>query len=295
MRQGRLEKIKLELDTWFSERAPAIYHEESLVNLLEAKRTEWRIPNYIGRWRFINFLLENTSLTQIEALSVGNRREGTILRYGWGPVDPFLLGLALRKRSYVSHSTAMLLHGLTDQLPQTLFMTTQQRPWADSNSLSQVAITQAFSKKQRESNTAYKALNYRYVILEGRFTDSSELSFLRSPQSNSPVLASGLERTLVDICVRPSYSGGVFQILEAYKRARILTDTKKLLSILTSHSFSYPYQQAIGFYMEKAGYPETDFSPFCQMVSAYDFYLAYGLIETTYVPKWRLYVPRGFE
>jgi hypothetical protein len=100
---------------------------------------------------------------------------------------------------------------------------------------------------------------------------------------------------LVDICVRPSYSGGVFQVLEAYKRARGTADTNKILSVISAHSFSYPYQQAIGFYLEKAGYSKKAIAPFRHMVSSFDFYLAYGLVETTYVPRWKLYVPRGFE
>jgi hypothetical protein len=295
MRQGRLTELKPTFDSWFSERAPSIFDDETLGHLLEAKRTEWKIPSYIGRQKFTSFLLENTQLSPIDVMSVGNRRESPITRYCWGRIDPFLLGLALRKRSYATHSTAMLLHGLTDQLSQTFFITTQQRWRSGSNPLSQDAIQRAFSKKQRESNIAYKALEHRFVILEGAFVDHSELASIPIPQTNSSILASGLERTLVDICVRPSYSGGTFQILEAFKRARERADARKILSILSAHSYAYPYQQSIGFLLEKAGYSEAAVAPFLREVSSYDFYLAYGLIETTYVPKWKLYVPRGFE
>jgi hypothetical protein len=295
MRRGRLPELKPAFDRWFSKGAPGVYDDEALGDILEANRAEWRIPAYIDKRRFIEFLIENTSLTQIEVLSVGSRRESTIVRYGWGAVDPFLLGVTLRKRSYATHSTAMFLHGLTDQLPQTLFITTQQRWKRDSNLLDQDAITRAFSKKQRESNIAYKALGCRYVILEGTFCDSVEITSIRIPQSNALVLVSGLERTLVDICVRPSYSGGVFQILEAYKRARGQVDMQKLLSIVAAHSYAYPYQQAIGFYLEKAKYSRDAIALFRRLISSYDFYLAYGLIETSYVPTWKLYVPRGFE
>jgi hypothetical protein len=295
MRQGRLAELKPTFNSWFSGRVPAIYHEEALGDILEAKRAEWQIPSYIDKLRFIGFLLENTSLSPINVMSVGNRWESPMKRYAWGSVDPFLLGLSLRKRSYVTHSTAMLLHGLTDQLSQTFFITSQQRQRAGSNSLSQEAITRAFSKKQRESNLAYKALDFRFVILEGAYIDHSELASIPIAQTSSSILVSGLERTLVDICVRPSYSGGAFQILEAFKRARERADTGKILSILSAHSYTYPYQQAIGFLLEKARYPEEAIESFRKAVTPYDFYLAYGLVETTYVPRWRLYVPRGFE
>jgi len=295
MRESRLKTIRPTIEAWLENRPSASYSEAELRGILALKRTEWRIPSYVGTGHFIDFLLENTKLEPVKIVAPGTRTISDPVRYSWGSADPFLLGLSLRKRSYLTYSTALLLHGLTDQIPQTIFVTSEQRHKGEPKLISQTGIAKAFSKKQRESNLAYLALGYRYVIIEGSYIDESELCSLYSPMGKSTVQASGLERTLIDICVRPSYAGGIFQILEAYKRSRTVVNLSKLLSILRAHSYSYPYQQAIGFYLEKAGFSRGEVEPFHRMISQYDFYLGYALIETTYVPRWKLYVPRGFE
>ena len=63
-----------------------------------------------------------------------------------------------------------------------------------------------------------------------------------------------LERTLIDITVRPIYSGGVNAVLDAYKKSIGKVSVKKIIAILDTINFIYPYYQAVGFYLEKAGY-----------------------------------------
>ena len=57
--------------------------------------------------------------------------------------------------------------------------------------------------------------------------------------------------------------------------------------------FTYPYHQAIGFYLEKAGYQEKDIIPFYKMEQNFKFYLTYNMPFKEFSPHWNLYYPKG--
>lgn len=297
MPKGRLYELTPTISLWFEDRIPFVYTSNEIGALLEEKRIEWQIPTYINSERFLRFLMENTALEQLLVQSTGERYRPDLIRYIWGRTDPFLLGTSLKPRSYCSHSSALVLHGLTDQLPQTLFLTTPQRRTypVDKRELTQKALDKVFSKKQRESQSAYRALGYRYVLLEGAFTQPGDVDEVTLESSRMPVAVSSLERTLIDIVVRPSYSGGVVQVLEAYKAAHGRINIERMNHLLHRLSYTYPYQQSIGFLLSKAGYADKEIKPFVESVTPLNFYLAYGLLEKVFIPKWKLYVPRGFE
>jgi predicted transcriptional regulator of viral defense system len=102
-----------------------------------------------------------------------------------------------------------------------------------------------------------------------------------------------LERTLVDLTVRPLYAGGVPEVLEAYRRAREEVSMMKLLAVLKRFQYVYPYHQAVGFYMERSGYRSSQFEQLRQKGFEFDFYLGYGMPEKEYDSNWRLYIPKG--
>jgi predicted transcriptional regulator of viral defense system len=55
--------------------------------------------------------------------------------------------------------------------------------------------------------------------LSGKNTNRLEVSQLRDPQGQL-VDATKLERTLIDIAVRPAYAGGVFEVMTTRARDR---------------------------------------------------------------------------
>jgi len=295
MPKGKLYDLAPTISSWFEDRIPYAYSFDEISTLLEQKRTEWKIPTYIHAGRFLQFLLANTPLKELTIQSVGQRKQSDIVRYIWRLSNPFLLGTTLKRRTYCSHFSAMVLHGLTNQIPQTFILTVQQRPIGPTGELTQNAIDRAFSGKQRESQIGYRAFGVRYVMLEGTFASKEDVEDIKIESSRIPLAVSSIERTLIDIVVRPSYSGGIFQILEAYKAARGRLDTSRMYTIFRRLSFTYPYQQPIGFMLSKAGYLDHEIQPFLETISPFNFYLAYGLVEKVFIPKWKLYIPRGFE
>lgn len=98
---------------------------------------------------------------------------------------------------------------------------------------------------------------------------------------------------MIDVSVRPFYAGGVTQVLEAYERVKEMLDVDKMYSYYRKMKFIYPYHQAIGFYLEKAGYSEEEQNIFRRENIKFSFYLTYNISRKSFSKKWSLYYPTG--
>ena len=166
-----------------------------------------------------------------------------------GDASTYELAQALLPRGYLSHSTAVALHRLTDLIPKTLYLNVEQSPKpAPSGSLTQRGIDLAFSRKQRQSNMTYDHNDWSVTIINGKNTAALGVEEIVGP-SEEQLRVTNLERTLIDIVVRPTYAGGIFQVLEAYRAAGRLS-TNRLVATLKKLDYIYPYHQAIGFLMD---------------------------------------------
>src|SRR5690606_5588861 len=111
--------------------------------------------------------------------------------------------------------------------------------------LTQKAIDAAFQKPQRQSETYTEYLGYRFVLLRGKHLKKLGVQTVDFPGS-APFSVTDIERTLIDITVRPAYSGGVFEVLKAYRQAkdRFKVSVNKLSGYLAKMDYLYPYHQA---------------------------------------------------
>jgi predicted transcriptional regulator of viral defense system len=103
-----------------------------------------------------------------------------------------------------------------------------------------------------------------------------------------------LERTLIDITVRPVYAGGVFEVAKAFELAKDKLSVNALTAMLKKLKYTYPYHQAIGFYLERAGYKSSLTDLLRKIPMKFDFYLTHQKGETDFVKDWRLHIPKGF-
>lgn len=129
--------------------------------------------------------------------------------------------------------------------------------------------------------------------MSGKHTGRMEVVPL--PTTTEEILdVTGVERTLIDITVRPAYAGGVYQVLEAYKAAKDRISVNTLIATLKKLDYVYPYHQAIGFYMQRAGYDSSRYERLRAIGMDLDFYLAHDIREKQFDPYWRLNFPKGF-
>jgi hypothetical protein len=130
-------------------------------------------------------------------------------------------------------------------------------------------------------------------MISGKNTDRLGVEQVAGP-AGEIVQATNLERTLIDIVVRPTYGGGVSQLLKAYRAAKGRLSVDRLVSTLGQLDYVYPYHQPIGFLMERAGYPAHGIDRLHALGLSHDFYLAHGLQEPKYSKDWRLFYPGDF-
>ena len=245
----------------------------------------------IGETTLIDFLLEEGLL---ERLQLRSERYPSFTRYVRQGASGFEVALSLRQDSYLSHASAVFLHGLTQQAPRRIYVNREQseKP-APSGGLTQASLARAFASPQREAKYVLQGPDYEVVLLSGKATNRLEVGTL--PDSRGvPLQATRLERTLIDIAVRPNYAGGIYQVLEAYRAAKERVSIGVLLATLKKLDYLYPYHQALGLYLERAGYAEDLLKRVEALGTPFDFYLGHGLRRHAYVPRWRIFCPEGF-
>src|SRR3954464_3632959 len=113
-------------------------------------------------------------------------------------------------------------------------------------------------------------------MISGKNTNRLGVDEIAGSASES-LQVTNLERTLIDIVVRPAYAGGTSQVRKAYRAAKDRMSVDRLLAILRKLDYLYPYHQAIGFLMQKTGYSEENCAKLRALGLDHDFYLAHGL------------------
>jgi hypothetical protein len=268
-----------------------VFRRTDLSTVLHEHGQTWRIPGVTSTDKFVAFLLDNAVLRPVVLASEHYR---DLTRYVWGEPSPYELALSIGKNPYLSHASAVAIHGLTDQIPKVVYINDEQTPKnLPPPVLAQEGIDRAFASGQRTSRAIYSAGSLRVVVTAGKHTGRLEIGQLKA-LDGTPVDATKLERTLIDIAVRPDYAGGPYQVLDAYTAARGRVSLNVLVATLKKLAYAYPYHQVIGSYMQRAGYDPGKLDQLKRLGLDFDFYLVYGMRERDFDSDWRLYIPKGF-
>ena len=132
------------------------------------------------------------------------------------------------------------------------------------------------------------------MVINGKHTGRLGVEDLIGPPGEK-LACTNLERTLIDIVVRPSYAGGATQVARAYRNAMHRVSVTRLCAILNELAYAYPYHQAIGFLMQHVGYPPHAHELLRAIPSEFDFYLEHDLRDQAYNSYWKIYFPRDLS
>ena len=289
IRRKYIRKFKAEkqIRSFFDQQPTPVFSIETLRGFIEEHSQAWGMGITISPDKHVARLVINEILHQIE-LPFNTGKIYT--RYIYQQATPFQIAASLNKRAYLTHYTAVYLNGLTNQIPKTIYTTIElgSKIHHRNPHMEQKAIDHAFAQPQRRSETIAVYGDYQIILLQGMQTNHAGANLAANPPYT------GLERTIIDITVRPNYAGGAFAVLDVYRRAKEQhLSINKLLATLDKINYLYPYHQSIGFLLQKAGYSQQQYSALKARPMKYDFYLDYDMKEKEYSPEWRLYYPKG--
>lgn len=293
--KSRLQISKNDIFSLF-ENGEKVLRTKQIGKILAENRDFWRLAKNTTLSDFIKFLTSSGKLKKND-FDFPLRRETL---YTWGNVPLLDLLQNIKPSCYFSHFSAMAMHGLTEQTPRTHHLTFERNNNTENKSsiLSQYMIDESFKKPIVETKNIAIIENIKVVLISGRFTNNDNIEKIaistgvNTPQLN--VKVTDLERTLIDIAVKPHYSGGYEEIIKAYKTAKTIASVNKVCALLRKYNYLYPYHQAIGFYMERAGYPETKLDLLKRFNIEYDFYLFHNMKNPKYNDKWKIYYPNNY-
>lgn len=293
---SRIQIAKPDIVKAFEAMSPVLRRRE-VAATFNRNREFWRLAKGTSLTSFISFMTDTTPLK--EARFPFPQREVT--GYVWGDLPLLEVLLALVDGSFYSHYTAMRIHGLTEQVPKTIFFNHEKssRLGGDTDApYEQEAIDNAFSKPPRTSKNEIAVDDQRIVFLQSANQNSlgivsGEVNF--GGERSLRLRYTNLERTLIDIAVRPFYAGGVFEVAKAFENAKHLKiSVNTMASMFKRMELGYPYHQAIGYYLERARFNPSRVELFRKMPMERDFYLTHQMGKTRFIPAWRLHVPEGF-
>lgn len=264
---------------------------DDIRHLLDEHRESWRLGG-IPFERFTELLIEQSHLQAIRLAFPS--RPGTVIRYCLRDVTTTEVVQSINRVGYFSHYTALHLNGLTLQIPKVIYFNIEQQAKPGGGTLTQVGIDRAFKAKCRTSSNIASFSDRSICLLSGGNTGQLGVEVMGAPEGASQIRVTSIERTLIDASIRPVYSGGVFEVRGAFAAAKDRVSVNKLTAMLKKLDYTYPYHQALGFYMERTGFRDTQLKLLRKFPIEFDFYLDYALQEVEYDSNWRIYFPKHF-
>lgn len=293
MRKESFERADSKIRSFFERSRAKAYTSHDIQAIFESNRNQWRIAGYRNYKHFITYLKDQKILVLDNQIQEVSKSKKQILRKK--NATPFHVGLTVKKEGYLSHYSAMQIHELTLQIPKTVYVSEDHYQSTGENkqtNLEQAAVDKAFSKPQRVAHETYRSEfdGFRYFYLQRKHK-----SINTGVVQIRDLKVTDLERTLIDIAVRPVYSGGSFQVVEAFKNAKENLDVKRINQYLNELDYIYPYHQLLGFYLDLVGMSEGALDIFLKQKSHINFYQTYNLTNKRYNQKWGIYYPKGLE
>ncbi len=97
MRPSRIKLAESAIFEFFENAPKEVYTPTELTFILRLNRSRWCLPEATTSRDFIEFLLRETKLQEVEFAS---KMYGRIVRFPWGTCSQYVLGLSLRSNSY---------------------------------------------------------------------------------------------------------------------------------------------------------------------------------------------------
>jgi hypothetical protein len=268
-----------------------VFSSVEIVKFLESQPTKLGFAKSTPVSKMLRSLVEAELVSEVRCKCPSR---SSIIRYTLPGTTPHEVALSFAPQSFLSHRTAAVLHGLIKNSKGPIIVNIEQSPKPQGGKLTQDGIDAAFSRPQRKSNALYSYGRNRILVLNGKHTGRLGVGPFRS-EGGQLLQISNLERTLLDLVVRPAYSGGASSVLGAFKRGKGKSNVQSLAQMLGQMNYIYPYHQAAGFYVDRAGYGDAACELFMQHGTKFDFYLEHYMENPRFDKRWRVSYPAALD
>jgi hypothetical protein len=103
-----------DVKAFFAASPEKIFWPSELRDVCIGQRHAWKIPRGMNFSSILDFLIRNT---QLKELKLKCADYPPLTRYTWGDISPVLLALSTNRQTYLSHGSALWIHGLGGELP----------------------------------------------------------------------------------------------------------------------------------------------------------------------------------
>lgn len=239
-----------------------ILNRTSIIQIIQKLKEEGKLKSRATLNKFTDIIIDKLKL--FKPVKIMNEYKGDyVIRYITSDiyVSPYEIALSLLSRSFLSHYSAMYVHDLTINSPKDIYINKEQSQkrstLGDRLAITQGRIDYAFSKSMRRTNMIYSfeydGTSYKVHVLNSKSTHNTGVITKEVVGFSKPIKTTNVERTLIDAMVRPGYSGGVSEILDAFIRAKNI-NVRKIWEYLEKFNYSYPYYKSLAFYLRNAKY-----------------------------------------
>jgi len=153
------------------------------------------------------------------------------------PISAYEVGLKVVPGGYLSHLSAVAVHGLTDQLANIIYIS--------------VEIGKSrYCNKEADFNFEAKGAKYKIIeILKERIFGLENKWY-----GDSQISITDLERTLIDCMNAPQYAAGFYEVLSYFHEAKEKINLEKIIQYALKLSISS--MQRLGWCFEKIEFYE---------------------------------------
>ena len=168
------------------------------------------------------------------------------------PTHEFGIAMNLTSPAAVSHWSAMNHHGMTEQIPRTIFVLT-----TTESSVPRVRRTED-KEFSRNGYTAW-GTNYRFIQVRPEYFFGMEELWI----ANTLVSITDPERTLLDGLCRPQYCGGFAEVLHTFS---VMGDRLNIKRIV-EHALrlNVAVAKRLGWILEYWDYDSSEFSELAEL------------------------------
>lgn len=135
------------------------------------------------------------------------------------PIHEFEIAIKIVNPAMISHYSAFKYHGLTDQLPYDLFITTIKET-------STPQTHKVAGKQGKKASFNFNGINYQFIQIKKEFFFGGQQAWIGSTN----FFVTDLERTLLDGLIRPKFCGGLSEVLDAYQEHIKKVDLTKIIN-----------------------------------------------------------------